>query len=261
MELDLMFFSDGAENSSETAEFSENVINAEVNEGAEKETSPDEEFEELIKGKYADAFNKRTKSIIDKRFRKMKGFEETVLVCAPLLESISGDFPDIDKNDTKGLVDAFLEKKLRLTEAENRKKENSVLLKKAEEHIKKRAAEKVKEVLIEESKKLKEIYPSFDLQREYSSSPELRSLLAAGVGLRRAFETVNLEKIMGSALRYAVMKAEKNTADAMKNSARVTETSLAGRASSVKRTDVKNLTEKEIMKIISEVSKGAKITF
>lgn len=260
MELDLMFFSEGTQNSSETAQFCDSEENAESANTAE-ETSPDEEFEELIKGKYADAFNKRTKSIIDKRLRKMKGFEETVRVLTPLLESISADFPDIDKNDTGGLINAFLEKKNRLIQAENRKKENSVLFQRAEEHIKKRAAEKVKAVLLEESEKLKEIYPSFDLQREYASSPELRSLLAAGVGLRRAFETVNLEKIMGTALRYAVMKAEKNTADAMKNSARVTETSLASGASSLKRTDVKNLTEKEIMKIISEVSKGAKISF
>lgn len=260
MELQLMFFSEAPVNSSETAQFGESEENAE-SEAASEETSPDEEFEELIRGKYSDAFNKRTKSIIDKRLRKMKGFEETVQVLTPLLESISADFPDIDKNDTKGLINAFLEKKSLQTQAENRKKENSVLFSKAEELVKKRAAEKVKAVLLEESEKLKEIYPSFDLNREYASSPELRSLLAAGVGLRRAFETVNLEKIMGTALRYAVMKAEKNTADAMKGSSRVSEASLQSGASSVKRTDVKNLTEKEIMRIISEVSKGAKISF
>lgn len=262
MELDIMFFSsEGAENSSEAAELSENENNADKNDSTLTERSSDEEFEELIKGKYADAFNKRTKSIIDKRLRKMKGFEETAQVCAPLIESIGEDFPDIEKTDIRGLVNAFLEKRSLSAEAEKRSKESSAMLLRAEEYIKKRAAEKVRDALLEESEALKKIYPSFDLQREYASSPELRRLLGAGVGLRRAYETVNLEKIMGSALKYAVMQAEKNTAEAMKNSSRVAEASLSGRASSVKRTDVKNLTEREIMKIISEVSKGAKISF
>ncbi|MBR3767926.1 MAG: hypothetical protein IKL10_06780 [Clostridia bacterium] len=257
MDMNLLHFSEGE------GVTSENTAIAEEGQAAENEdTSPDEEFNELIKGKYADAFKKRTQSIIDKRFSKMKGYEKTALVCAPLIESLQSKFPDIEKADTEALVRAYLESEKNESKAEKTESEKpSPVLQAAQEHLKKRAAHALSLHLSEEEKKLREIYPSFDLQREYASSPELRSLLASGVGLRRAFETVNLEKIMGSALRYAVMKAGKSTADAMKAPGRVTENSLSDRASSIRRTDVKNLTEKEIMKIISEVSKGAKITF
>ncbi len=263
MKLHLMYFSDASSSQAVSEADSENSnIAAEVSgEETQKKLTSEEEFEELIRGKFADAFNKRTKGIIDKRLGKLKGFEETVQVCAPLFESLSEKFPHIDKNDIGSLVGAYLEGEKSRADAEKQQKEKSELFSAAEEHIKKMAAKELSETLSRESSKLKEIYPSFDLQREYASSPELRSLLAAGVGLKRAFETVNLEKIMGSALRYAVTRAEKNAADALKNPTRVAESSLADRASSVKRTDVKNLTESEIMKILSEVSKGAKIIF
>ena len=217
MDIQLTTFSEGENAAAEGANAPESEAFAENDTSA---PSPDEEFEELIRGKYADAFNKRTKGIIDKRLRKFKDLEENAGVLSPLLESISADFPHIEKTDTRALVQAFLERKASLAQAENRKKENSALFIKAEEYIKQKAALRLKDVLLEESEKLRAIYPSFDLHREYASSPEFRSLLGAGVDLRRAFEAVNLEKIMGSAMRYAVMKAQKNTADAIKSTNR-----------------------------------------
>lgn len=217
----------------------------------------DEEFEELIKGKFKDAFRKRTQGIIEKRLGKYKSCENTIRVCAPLFERIAADFPHIAPEDTEGLVRAFLQR-----EDETKKTDGQrVLLENVEEKLSLRAAERLRDRLAAESEGLKEIYPSFDLTREISSSPELTRLLAAGIPLRRAYECVNLDKIMGSALRYAVSRTAGNTAEALRSRTRIQENSLSDRASSVKRTDVKSLTERDIMRIISEVGKGAKITF
>ena len=62
MKLFLQMFSEGEVLSE--APSAENGINAEA------------EFEELIKGKYSDAFGKRVQGIIDKRFSKMKAMEK-----------------------------------------------------------------------------------------------------------------------------------------------------------------------------------------
>ena len=261
----LQIFSSDAENTADNT-----AVGADIKASAQEITSDEkapgglsseEEFEELIKGKYADAFSKRTKGIIDKRFAKYKGYEKTALACTPLLEKMRGSFPDIDENDTEGLVNAFLMSLENENKQASSDEESSELYKKAHSLARERAAEKAAAYLIEESERLRKVYPSFDLRREYSSSPELRQLLHAGVSLRRAFETVNLENIMGSVLRFAVMRAGKQAADSMKNPARTAENSLSDRASSASRTDVKNLTEKDIMRIMSQVSKGAKITF
>lgn len=258
------FSSGSAENGTEGRQAGEECTGEEKGEENNGENtaslSEDEEFQELIKGKYADAFRKRTQSIIDRRFSKMKGYEDTARVCAPLLESLSEQFPHIDKNDTASLVTAFLEEK-KASVTEKKKNESMRFIKeKAEEAMAKKAAEKLAERLKGEAEELKKIYPDFSLPGEIASSPELRQLLQGGVSLKRAYEAVNLEKILMSSMRYAALQAGKAAADSVRSS-RVQENSLAGNAASVTKKDVKNLTEKDIMKIISEVSRGAKISF
>jgi|GEM_PF-504899 len=257
------FSTEAAENGTGGGQAGEECTDEKKGENSGNETaslSEDEQFDELIKGKYADAFRKRTQSIIDRRFSKMKGLEDTARVCAPLLESLSAQFPHIDKNDTASLVSAFLEEK-RAGDAEKERNESmSFIREKAEEAMAKKAAEKLAERLKSEAQELKSIYPDFSLPREISSSPELRQLLQGGVSLRRAYEAVNLEKILMSSMRYAALQAGKAAADSVRSS-RVQENSLAGNAASVTKRDVKSLTEKDIMKIISDVSRGARISF
>lgn len=226
----------------------------------ENSLTAEEEFENLIKGKYSDAFKKRTQGIIDRRFAKMKGYENTAKVCLPLIERLAETYPHIDKNDTEALVQSFLSEKKK-SDAENEKQEAfGAVSEKIEKALAEKAAQKLSLYLREEADKLREIYPGFELSRELSSSPEMRRLLLSGVGLRRAYETVNLEKILASSMRYAAIKAGKSAADSVRSS-RVQENSLSGNAASVGRTDVKSLTEKDIMRILSEVSRGAKISF
>ncbi len=246
------FSEDASEGESEDA--SENSVTE------ENALTDEEEFEKLITGKYKEAFRKRTQGIIDRRFSKMKGFENTAKVCSPLLERLAQAYPHIDKSDTEALVRTFLEEKEK-GEVENVKNEAfDAVSEKIEKALAQKAAERLSSFLQEEAQRLREIYPSFELHREISSSPELRQLLSCGVSLRRAYETVNLEKILSSSMRYAAVRAGKTAADSVR-STRVQENSLTGNAASVSRTDVRNLTEKDIMRIISEVNRGAKISF
>ncbi len=228
---------------------------------AENGNSPEAEFEELIKGKYSDVFKNRVQGIIDKRFSKMKTMEKSLEAFSPLTEHLSQQFPEIEKGNTEALVRAFLEKATVDTAGKTEGKIPSEFLESAERLIKLKAAQNVRDTLLREENELRKLYPSFDLKRELSSSPEMRRLLTAGIPLRRAFEAVNMEKIMGSVLRFAVMKARVDTAESIRRDTRIQENSLSDRASSTKHTDVNNLTESEIRKIISDVSNGARVTF
>ena len=245
----------------EDAEISSEAV---ATEASEAEVSPEEEFEALIKGKYAQAFRNRTQNIIDKRFSKMKSYEKAAKAAAPLFEDLSVRFPHIDKSDHAALVSAYLSETQNTSDsAQEVKNEETdpVLAERARDTASTMAAQRLSEYLFRESEKLREIYPSFDLTRELDENPELRQLLSAGVSLRRAFETVNLEKIMGQSLRYAAKKAARSTADSLKGAQRVSENPINDRASSAVRTDVNNLTERDIHRILSQVSRGAKITF
>lgn len=100
------------------------------------------------------------------------------------------------------------------------------------------------------------------MSSELLNEPLFGVLLKNGVGVRQAYECVHLKEIIGSAVRYAVAETGRRAAGAKNGSStRPGENSVLDRASSVTRTDVKNLTEKDIMRILSDVSKGAKISF
>lgn len=113
-----------------------------------------------------------------------------------------------------------------------------------------------------EEKETKEIYPAFSMQNELLHEPMFGALLKSGIGVRHAYECVHLREIIGSAIRYAVADIGRKTA-VKTNSAptRPGENSVLDRAASVTRTDVNSLTDRDIRRILSEVSKGAKISF
>lgn len=247
MNLFLQTFSDG-----------EAVTDAPVTEST---ITPEGEFEELIKGKYADAFKSRVQGIIDKRFSKMKAMEKSLEDFAPLKEHLEAQFPEIGKGDTAALVSAYLGSVNPAPAEKTDVKVPQGFLESARHLIKMKAAERVRDTLLRDSQELRRLYPSFDLKGELTSSPEMRRLITAGVPLRRAYETVNMEKITGDIVRNAVMKAKLETAESIKRNTRVQENSLSDRAASSKHTDVNNLTEAEIRKIIADVGNGARVTF
>lgn len=113
-----------------------------------------------------------------------------------------------------------------------------------------------------EEKATKEIYPAFSMQNELLHEPMFGALLKSGIGVRHAYECVHLREIIGSAIRYAVADIGRKTA-VKTNPAptRPGENSVLDRAASVTRTDVNSLTDRDIRRILSEVSKGAKISF
>ena len=130
------------------------------------------------------------------------------------------------------------------------------------EQIKAAETEEVLAAWRREEAAAREIYPSFSMSSELLNEPLFGVLLKSGVGVRQAYECVHLKEIIGSAVRYAVAETGRRAAGAKNGSStRPGENSVLDRASSVTRTDVKNLTEKDIMRILSDVSKGAKISF
>ena len=244
--------------------FSEAEAVAEVNaasSAAENENTADGEFEALIKGKYSEAFRSRVQGIIDKRFSKMKGMEKSLEAYAPIGEYLKARFPHINGDDTAALVSAFLGKADSASAGEIKKGAPPAFLTAAERELKMKAAENVRDMLLRDEKELRRLYPSFDLKRELSSSPEMRRLISAGVPLRRAYEAVNLEAVTGEIVKAAVLRAKLETAESIRLNSRVQENSLSDRAASQKHTDVNNLTEAEIRKIITDVGNGARVTF
>ncbi len=240
--------------------FSEGESAESAAEGTVAEGSAEGEFDALIKGKYRDEYHRRVQSVIDKRFSKMKAMEGTLKSVEPLLERISQDFPQLEKSDTEGIVRAYLEKSQAHTAAGNNKR-SSAFIEALEGRMKMKAAENMKTSILNDARSLREIYPSFDLQGELSSTPDFRRLLTAGVPLRQAYEVTHLESIMATGMKYAAMKASRDTAEGMLRAPRTPENSLSQRASSTRHRSVDSLTEKDIRDILTAVGNGEKVVF
>lgn len=112
-----------------------------------------------------------------------------------------------------------------------------------------------------QAQELKSTYPEFDLSTQVQN-PEFALLLKAGLPLRKAFEAANLENIISAAVRYAtVLAGQKAVEGLMKTKERPRENGVLDRASSIRHTDVHSLSQQDIMRILGEVSRGAKISF
>lgn len=130
------------------------------------------------------------------------------------------------------------------------------------ESLKNAEAESVLASWRREEQATREIYPSFSMKNELLNEPVFGTLLKSGVGVRRAYECVHLEEIIGSAIRYAVADIGRKTAlNSSRTQSRPGENSVLDRAASVARTDVNSLTDRDIKRILAEVSRGAKISF
>ena len=174
---------------------------------------------------------------------------------------------DAGTAQTEATDTAQPEKDTRPEEADAPKKPDpAMLLKSVEEALDaRRRNDGLKKIIgawEESAEELRRIYPGFDLKRELRENGEFARLMQAGVSVRRAYEAANLEKILGAALQYAARTAGKKTADSLRSQAvRVQENSVLDRASSLGHKDVNSLTKQDIMKILDEVSRGAKIKF
>lgn len=131
-----------------------------------------------------------------------------------------------------------------------------------DESLKNAEAESVLASWRREEQATREIYPSFSMKNELLNESVFGTLLKSGVGVRRAYECVHLEEIIGSAIRYAVADIGRKTAlNSSRTQSRPGENSVLDRAASVARTDVNSLTDRDIKRILAEVSRGAKISF
>ena len=130
------------------------------------------------------------------------------------------------------------------------------------ESLKNAEAESVLASWRREEQATREIYPSFSMKNELLNEPMFGTLLKSGVGVRRAYECVHLEEIIRRAIRSAVSDIGRKTAlNSSRAQSRPGENSVLDRAASVARTDVNSLTDRDIKRILAEVSRGAKISF
>lgn len=235
-------------------------------------------FDEMIKkgGEYADAFNKRTQDIINKRFKETKGLEEQLKSQESIIQTLAAkygvdakDIAGINKaidEDTSMWEDAAFKEGLTVEQYRNKlalEQENARLKAERDEAEAEEGANRIYNQWIIDSESLISKYglQNFDL-REELANPEFEQLLRNGISLEAAYKTIHFDDMVNGAMAYTaqnVSKAMVNNIQA--RGRRPVENGASSASSKVFKADPNQLSNQDIDEVIKRVARGADISF
>lgn len=240
---------------------------------AENERDPDDEFEELIKGKFKDSFNKRTQGIINERFKKSKSTQQELdaLYDAidPYLQKLG-----IKRGDVKALREAAEKDRTNFTEAAFRngstaeEEMNKYSSRRAEQAAKTQTEQRQQQIRqaveeqrskelydkwMKDEKELQKTYPDFNLRKELADNPDFLTALKAGLPMKFAYEGSHFEEKMAAVAGSVAQNAAINTARSIAaNRQRPSETGLNGSTAVAGKKDYAKMTNKEMLALLKK---------
>ena len=250
--------------------------NVQVETTETEQVQPDRnaEFEKLIKGEYKDLYDARMQDTIQKR---LKGTKETVdkyNALSPTLELLAKKY-GVDASDIEALNkaieedDAYYEEEAiekgvtveQLKQIKKMEKENAELKRQMQEKENKDKAAKLYTQWMEQEKATKNVYPSFNLRAEMNN-PKFVDLLKANVDVRTAYEVLHKDEIIPAAMQFTAKTVEqKLTNKIIANGARPAENGTSSQSAAVVKSDVSQLSNKDIAEIMKRVARGERISF
>ena len=283
--LDLQLFGDEGMAEGDLANPSAEVSEGDgvATETQEQPVATADEWDTLIKGKYKEQFGKAVSDAVNKRFKNQKDLQGQIDAIDPVIQAIAqryGVAPDangripIDALSDKVLNDNDLYEKEAfergmsvddLKQHKSLERENAQL---------KRATQMTQEQrewqdIEAQGEALKEMYPSFDLDTEMLNAEFGKSLAffkSSGMypdPVRRAYELVHRDEIMGGAMQYAVQQTQQKISNSIQSGMSRPQENGTSQAAAGAPTalDPSKLTKEQIEDIKRRAARGERITF
>ena len=239
-------------------------------------TPPDRnaEFEKLIKGEYKDLYDARIKDTVQKRLKSTKETVEKYNALAPTLEMLSKKY-GVDASDIEALNkaieddDAYYEEEAlqkgvsveQLKTIRKMERENAELKRQMQEQEVRENANKIYIKWLEQAEALKSVYPNFNLETELQNT-RFVELLKSNIDVRTAFEVMHKDEIVGSAMQFTAQQTKQKVVNSIiANGARPTENGTGSQSSAVVKSDVSQLSNKDIDELLRRSKHGERITF
>jgi len=238
-------------------------VNADVNTECDQEAALEQEFEKLIKGgKFESAFQKRTQSIIDKRFKTLKSLEEKQEAFSPILSHLSEKY---GTGDAKELLSKMQNDSVQKAEPKNEKNDTDNVNKSIKDNLNasliSARADLTYKRWLDEGERLREVFPEFDFKNELRN-PVFAQLLKNGVSVKGAFTAVHSDEIIRSAVTGTAKRVKEQTMkNILANGNRPAENGVRSSLGVIRKTDVSALTGDDIRSILKQVEDGRKIRF
>lgn len=256
------------------------------NTGVQDTAADAESFDDLIKGRYKEDFDRVVQGIVQKRVAKSKADTELVGKLSPVVQLLGKnygiDIDDIRKADLDQLIqkvtddNRFYEdlaiqmglseeqaKKVYQTEQRNRQLEAQARERTEEDERRAAFAN-----IVQQADAVKQLYPQFDLDQEMQNMDFLKMVMpynqgGLGIPVENAYYALHKDELQRGAMQYAVQRTATQITDSIRSGAnRPREAGLNSGVSVGNITvDPRNLSQAQREEIRKRVARGEKISF
>ena len=232
------------------------------------------EFEKLIKGEYKDLYDARVQDTVQKRLKGQKETVDKFNALTPTLETLAKKY-GVDAGDIEALNNAIseddsyyeqeaLEKGMtvqQLKEIKKMERENASLKAQMEEAQRQENGKKLYAAWMQQADEAKKVYPSFDLRAEMDNQ-KFVDLLRSNIDVRTAYEVIHKDEIIPAAMQFTAKTVESKLAKKIaSNGARPSENGMSSQSAALVKSDVSQLSSKDIDEVFRRVARGDRVTF
>ena len=231
-------------------------------------------FNDLIEGEYKDLYTEKFNNYVNRRFKDMKGMENSLNAQKPVIDMLMQRYNVTDGDMTK-LQKALEQDDAYWEEAADKaglsieqykamqklERENAELKQMRQRQLGEQQAQQQMAKWAADEKALKELYPSFDLRSELNNR-QFRDLLKANIPMQQAYELMHMEEIKASTARVAAQNAgQQMVAKIQQKASRPQENGTSSASAVITKSDVHSLNRKERAEIARRAQRGDIIKF
>lgn len=248
--------------------------------GQENEQTPEqlaEEFQELTKGKYKDAYDKdfqqRFQKLFDQRFKGVKADRERLSSYQPIIDTLSarygitdGDMGKLSQaidSDQSLWEEAAEEAGLTVEQyrrVQRMEMENQRLKAAQRETIQHQMAQQQMQVWQGQIQQVQQSYPDFNLEAEMQN-PAFQAMLRAGASIQNAYEATHIDQIKAALAQQTAKSTEKKVTDNIRKKGMRPQEVGGAQPGVPLNADLKNSTAKQRAEWAARAERGEQITF
>lgn len=231
-------------------------------------------FKEMVEGEYKDEFSEMFQQSFNRRFRDVKGMENSLSAQKPILDMLmqrykiaDGDMSKLQyaiEEDTQYWEEAAEEAGLTVEQYKAMQKlerENEELRKMRRQQEGQQKAQAQLDIWYREAEAVKSIYPSFDFKTE-ATNRDFLGLLRSGLPVQKAYELMHMDEIKEATAKSAAQAAGAQVEARIKSKqSRPSENGTSSQSAAIVKNDVSSLTREDRAEIARRAQRGEKIRF
>lgn len=232
-------------------------------------------FRELIEGEYKDEYSQMFQDSFNRRFRDVKGMENSLAAQKPIIDMLmqrhkieDGDMAKLQtavEEDTHYWENLAEEAGLTVEQykaMEQLKRENAELNKMKARQIGEQKANAQLQAWYKEAEEVKKSYPSFDFKTE-AKNRDFLDLLRKGLPVSQAYQLIHMDEINEATAKSAAQAAGAQMQARIKSKqSRPSENGMSSQSAAIVRKDtVSSLNKKDRAAIAKEVLRGGRVSF